>query len=312
MNMGEVEVKQSICFWCKGSCGLRVLMEDGRMVGLEPDPEWPGKVYPPNEACLRRKAAVEYFYHPGRLNYSLKRAGERGEGKWERISWDTALDEIAEKIRNVVDMYGAEAVTQTGGTGRNMPEYGSRFLHLLRSPNYLGQEHICFGGRSTVADTIVGMYPSFSISRKTKCIVLLGVEPLVSRPSVGNVMLEALEEGAKLIVLDPRKTDSAKRAHVWMPVRVGTDAAVLLGMIKVIIDEELYDRDFVENWCHGFDELKEHVGNLTLEWVEEVSGIPPDMVSEAARTYATNRPGSMIEGMGVEHSYTSAQIFHAR
>jgi len=310
--MGGVEVLESVCYWCKGSCGLRVLVKDGKLQSLEPDPSWPDTVYPPNEACLRRKAAVEYFYNPGRLNHPLKRAGERGEGKWEEITWKQALDEIAVKIGEVVKEYGPEAVTTTGGTDRTMPEYGSRFLHLLGSPNYIGQERVCFGGRSTVADAVVGMYPNFSISPKSRCIILLGVEPLVSRPWVGSVMLDAMKNGAKMIVLDPRKTDSAKRSDAWLQVRVGTDAAVLLGMCKVIVDEELYDREFVENWCHGFKELCEHLDGITLEWVEEVSGVPADRVASAARLYANNRPGTMIEGMGIEHSYQSSQIFHAR
>ena len=160
--MGGEEVKESVCYWCKGSCGLQVIVKDGRLVSLEPDPSWPGGVYPSNKACLRRKAAVEYFYHPKRLNHPLKRAGNRGEGKWEQISWEQALDEIADGIRKVIGKYGPEAVASTGGTDRTMPEYGSRFLRLLGSPNYLGQERVCFGGRSTVADTIVGMYPNFS------------------------------------------------------------------------------------------------------------------------------------------------------
>lgn len=118
-----VEVKPTVCFWCKAECGLLAYVKDGVLLKLEEDPEWPIKCYPPTAGCVRRKAAVEYFYHPGRLNYPLKRIGERGEGKWQRIEWKDALDEIADKLARLRDRYGAETLAATGGTARTHDEY---------------------------------------------------------------------------------------------------------------------------------------------------------------------------------------------
>jgi anaerobic selenocysteine-containing dehydrogenase len=112
------EVKPTVCFWCKAECGLLAHVQDGRLLKLEEDPEWPIKCYPPTAGCVRRKAATEYLYHPGRVNYPLKRVGERGEGKWQRIEWKDALDEIAEKLDRLRDRYGGETLGASGGTAR--------------------------------------------------------------------------------------------------------------------------------------------------------------------------------------------------
>jgi thiosulfate reductase/polysulfide reductase chain A len=307
-----VEVKPTVCFWCKAECGLLAYVKDGVLLKLEKDPDWPIKCYPPTAGCVRRKAAVEYFYHPGRLNYPMKRVGERGEGRWQRMEWKDALDEIADKLADLRDRYGPETLAATGGTARTHDEYRARFFNLFGSPNLLGQERICFGPRSIVADAIVGMFPNYSLTRDARCILLLGVEPLTSRPMVAKALLEARAQGAKLIVVDPCQTKSASMADLWLPVRPGTDSALLLGMIRVVVDEELYDKDFAGRWCYGFEDLLERLKEYPLSRVSEITGLPAERIQQAARMYAQNRPACCIEGEGLEHSYTSVQALHAR
>ncbi len=312
MSQGTT-IKKSVCTWCKGECGVLVHSRNGQLIEVEPDPEWPLKIYPPIEGCVRRKAAGEFFYHPDRVNFPLKRAGEKGEGRWKIIPWDQALDEIAGKLQKIKENYGPEAVGLTTGTAyRTEQPPRHRFFHLFGSPNHFSAVTICFGPRANVADAIAGMFPNFSVKPMTKCIVLLGIEPLVSRPYPGHVMLEAKKRGAKLIVIDPARTRSASMADVWLPVRPGTDAALLLGMITVIINEDLYDKEFVDKWCYGFDKLKERANEYPLEKAQTITGIPAEKIAEAARMYASNRPACFLEGMGLEELYNAAEILHAR
>ncbi len=306
------EIKPTVCFWCKAECGLLAHVRDGELLSLEEDPGWPIKCHPPTKGCARRQAAAEYFYHPGRVNYPMKRTGERGEGKWQRIPWPDALDEIAGKLGKLRESYGAETLAASGGTARTHDEYRARFFNLFGSPNLLGQERICFGPRSIVADMITGMFPNYAVSKDTNCVLLLGAEPLIARPMAARAILAAKKRGAKMIVVDPVQTQSARMADLWLPLRPGTDSALLLGMIRVIVDEGLYDRAFVAKWCFGFDKLIERLKEYPLAKVSAITGLSPDFIEAAARMYAANGPACAIEGMGLEHSFTSTQALHAR
>ena len=308
----KLEVKKGLCMWCKGECGVLVYVKENRLVKVEEDPKFPRKTFPPTRTCVRLKAAREYVYHPNRIRYPLKRVGKRGEGKWEKISWKQAFDEIAEKLREIREKYGSEALATTIGTYRTCLEYWARFLNLYGTPNNAGQSQICFGPRSVVANVVCGMFPHYSVSPKTRCIVLLGIEPSVARPITYNLIREARNRGAKLIVVDPRRTLSASQADLWLQIRPGTDCALLLGMINVIIEEKLYDKEFVEKWCYGFEKLKQRVKEYPPKKVSEITQVPEEKIIAAARMYATNKPGSFLEGMGVEQQANNAQTLHAR
>lgn len=262
--------------------------------------------------CIRRASAAEWFYHKNRLSFPLKRAGKRGGGDWETISWDQALDEISEKLGGVCSRYGPEGAGLLSGDNWAQFEYGTRFMNLLGSPNYVGPSPICMGPRANVARAVIGWYPAFSIRPSTRCIVLLGCNTFVGRPILDRVCQEALEKGAKLIVIDPRKTESSKRADLWLQLRPGTDAFLLMAMARVIIEEELFDREFVKNWCYGFNELKARVERFDLDRAQKITWVPAGLIREAARLYASTRPASFIEGMGVEQQANAVSVIHAR
>ncbi len=310
----KTEIKKAVCVWCKAECGVLVHVKDNHLVKAEEDPDWADKVWPATRGCARLKAAKEWFYHPDRLNFPLKRVGGRGEGKWERITWDQAMDEMAEKLKGIISKFGPEAICYTAGTTyKGEISMRARFLHLIGNPiNSTGSAQICFWPRSNIANMVVGMHSEMSVSSKTKCTVLLGCEPIVSRPIVIHHLRLSLKNGGKLIVLDPRLTESAKMADVHLQVRPGTDGAVLLAMINVIITENLYDKDFVEKWCHGFDELKGRAAEYTPEIAEQISEVPAEKIRQAARLYAANRPGAMVEGMGIEELTNNAETLHCR
>ncbi|MFC2060828.1 molybdopterin-dependent oxidoreductase, partial [Chloroflexota bacterium] len=200
------------------------------------------------------------------------------------------------------------------GTGpRTDPSLAQRFHNIIGSPNACRQAQICFHPRVIMGYAIAGYHPEMhGLGSKTKCMVFLGVEPLIARPPVAHNIWAAKRNGAKLIVIDPRRTRSAEMADVWLQLRPGTDCAVLMGMVNVIIKEGLYDKDFVEKWCYGFDQLKVRAEEYSPEKVEVISQVPAEKIREAARVYAQNRPGCFVEGMGLEHLQNSAEALHAR
>jgi len=305
--------KRAVCVWCKAECGLLVDVENRHLASVRPDPDWPRSVYPSPAACPRLRAVKEYIYHPNRLNFPRKRAGARGSGMWETIPWAQALDEIAARTQALADQYGWESIAWARGTGYRTDPYAlGRFFRTLGTPNNCTQGQICYLPRAKMADILTGYFPHYSVRPETRCILVIGTEPLVSRPITAAQIRTARQCGAKLIVIDPRRTRLAEEAELWLPLRPGTDAALLLGMIGVIIDEGLYDQEFVAQWCHGFDALKARVAEYPLSRVAAITQLDPELIASCARLYATTRPGCFVEGLGIEHNPNVAPALQAR
>lgn len=142
--MANLETRKVVCQFCHARCRVLMHIQDGHLVKVEEDTSYPraGTVYPPTNACFRLRGAKEWMYHPDRVNYPLKRVGERGEGKWQQISWEQAFDEIAEKLQRIKDKYGPEAIGITTGTGRTQEELTGRFANTLGTPNLVGSASI--------------------------------------------------------------------------------------------------------------------------------------------------------------------------
>lgn len=314
--MNQKEMIKATCMWCHCHCKVTATVVDGRFEKIDADEEDPrgGLFARTVKACPRARAAAEWVYHPDRLNYPLKRAGDRGEGKWQRISWDQALDEIAAKLGEIKETFGAEAIATSLGTARTHDEYRARFFSLLGAVNFIGQERICWSVNHAVSMAVLG-WPSNTRAVTpglTKCILLIGANPHRSNTLFWLMILEAMRRGTKLIVIDPRYTGSAEKADIWLRPRPGTDVALLLGMIRVILEEGLYDKEFVKRWCHGFDRLLERVRDYPQEKVAEITSVPPRQIREAARMYATLKPGLVYSFMGLEHHYNNVQALHAK
>jgi anaerobic selenocysteine-containing dehydrogenase len=271
-----------------------VEVRNGRLVRITEDKEHPAAELLSRviRACPRARMATEWFYHPERLNYPLKRIGERGEGKWQRISWEQALDEIAAKLRNIKESYGAEAIATSKGTGRTDDYYRARFFNLLGSPNNIGQGMICWSVNNMVSSAIVG-WPSNNIVYRpdiTRCLLLIGTNPAQSVLRSWLSILDAKKQGAKIIVIDPRRTETAARADIWLQLRPGTDTALLMGMINVIITEGLYDREFVDKWCYGFEKLAERAQEYSPEKVAEITLVLADKASSLSQSDGAGTP----------------------
>lgn len=306
--------KKVVCIQCHNACRLAATVEDGRLINVEPDEDFPGtkSSYPITKGCPRRRNVIEYFYHPGRLNYPLKRVGQRGENRWQEISWDDALGEIGQKMKRIVDQYGPEAIATTSGTGRTHDEIRQRFFNILGSPNHTGAGQICYGPFCVMSSVLFGWRVFPVVRPNTKCILLWGG----GGPRYWDIFWKAAkqarkEHGTKIIVIDPRGVDSVKHADLWLQIRPGTDCALALGMINHIIAEGLYDQDMVENWCTGFDELQQRAGEYPIDKVAEITWVAAEQIRQAAEWYATLKPAATSHGMGIEHLGNSIETLHA-
>jgi len=313
----KVEVKKAICMWCHCHCRVSVHIKDGELIKIDVDEELPqGNLLATTvKACPRARAAAEWFHHSDRLNYPLKRMGEKGEGKWQRISWDQALDEIARKLAELKSIYGPETLAFTMGTYRTHQEYTARFFNLFGSPNLVGgPANVCFCPANVISAAMYGWPGNQPWLRPelTKCLLLLGANPSESHRLLWYAILATQKAGAKLIVVDPRRTKLAERADIWLQPRPGTDGALIMAMINVIITEELYDKEFVERWCHGFDKLVARARDYTPEKVAEITWLPAEKIREAARLYATSKPAATFDTMGIEQLPNNAETMQAR
>jgi anaerobic selenocysteine-containing dehydrogenase len=317
--MGEEEVKRAFCEMCHSRCRVVVHSKDGRLAKIEEDPSYPlvDAVFPPTRACLRLKGVKEEFYHPDRLKFPLKRIGEKGEGKWEQISWPKALDEIAERLKNIKGKYGAEAVAATGGTGHTHEQFLTRFLNLFGSPNFVGASTICSAPFVTTSLATFGwslrhrIQLSLEKKASTQCVLIVGQNPQESYPRIWKSLRDAKEKGVKIIVIDPRKTQTTELADLWLQIRPGTDTALLMAMINVVIQEDLYDKKFVEKWCYGFDKLAERVREYPPERIAKITWLTAERIREAAKMFALNGPGVSISGMGLEHQQNGLEGIQA-
>ncbi|WP_309493228.1 molybdopterin-dependent oxidoreductase [Candidatus Hecatella orcuttiae] len=305
---------KTICQACHCECGVLVHVENERVVKIEGDP-----AFPLNRGfiCVKGEKYSEFVEHLDRLKHPLKRVGERGGGKWRRISWDQALNEIAEKLTEIKEKYGSESIASIHGTGPRPTLYSTCLLvYALNSPNVGSVDlHICFAPSLIAENCTFGKSVMMEVGpdyENANCIVVWGGNPVVSHPPRGMEIIEAKQKrNVKLIVIDPRKTVLASQADLWLQVRPGTDVALALGMIYVILEEELYDKEFVEKWCHGFDALKEHLKQYPPERVADITWISAEKIKEAARIYATTKPAVLHHRVAVEHNLNSTQTNRA-
>jgi len=297
------ETRRSYCGLCHPRCGTLLHFENDRVVKVTGDPNHP---VTRGAICPRARLMPEHLYHQDRLNYPLKRVGGKGGGKWQRLTWDQALDEVAEKLVALRDRHGAETLAFTHGTKRTYHWDQRRFFNLFGSPNTCGANNICMcPSYATDYATYGGMV--WSEVMGARCIVIWGKGPSNSEPTGTYAkMSRARQQGAKLIVIDPRRTKEAEMADFWLQIRPGTDVALMLGWIRLIIEEDLFDREFVEKWTTGFEDLRAAAAMYTPEKVSEITMVPTELILGAARLYATTKPAVIPFGYGLDKQGVNA------
>ncbi len=295
---------RSCCRMCHGGCGVIIYLKDGRVAKIAGDPACPINH---GTLCSKGLASAQLVYHPGRLTYPVKRIGNRGEGNWARISWDEALNIIAERILSYKEKHGAESIVLSYGTARENGAMIYRFANLLGSPNVLNAAHFCYGPRIATSMITCGGNPVIDYEKHPRCILMWGNNVVISNPDCykGESFSVAGDAGARLIVVDPRMTRAAARADLWLQLRPGTDAVLALGIINVIITENLYDRKFVESFVHGWPEFVERVMQYPLEYAEEVTRVKKEQIIEAARLFAKTKPAAIQWGVAIEQQVNS-------
>jgi anaerobic selenocysteine-containing dehydrogenase len=297
-----------------GGCGCEIYVQNGKVTRVEGDKNHP---FNQGRLCAKGLAISQYIYHPDRVLYPLKRIGERGEGKWQRITWDEAYDTIEKKLKDIRDKYGAESVIFCQGTGRDIGGPITFLMYAYGSPNWVQvglAGHACYTPRLGAMFATQGQYSVADCSQflekrydspewtPPKYIIMWAQNPAAGCHDgfYGHWIIDCMKRGSKLITIDPRATWFTTRSEVHLQNRPGTDGAIALGMLNVIINEGIYDKAFVEKWCYGFDELKERVQEYTPEKVEKISWVPADLLRKAARLYARNKPSAIQWGEPVD------------
>ena len=312
MASGDGEFR-SVCRVCHGGCAARVTVADGRVARVRP---WPGSPFNLGRMCVKGLSTPAAMYHPDRLRHPLRRVGPRGSGRFVPVSWDEALDAIAGKLDDFRRETGPESVALGQGTGRHHYFHVIRFANTFGTPNWYepGLAN-CFIPRITVSNLTYGGFVTADYYGDVapRTILFWGHNPLVSSADgeLAFPAARALKQGAYGIAVDPRRSETAKRCGLWLPIRPGTDAALALGMIRAIIEEGWYDREFVEAWTTGFADLRQRVAAATPDWVREVTGVPAAAMLEAARRYALEKPSVLEWGVSLEQNPNSLQTVRA-
>jgi anaerobic selenocysteine-containing dehydrogenase len=289
-------------------CGIYAYVAQGRFTRVEGMKESPlneGRI------CAKAHAAPQWVYSPQRLKYPLRRVGKKGEGKFERISWDLALDLIAHKLKEQKEKYGPESLAILSPARRSYSEFLYRFLMAHGSPNY-GHSGICAMQKAFAFSYTLGTPPLPDISQ-SNLIVIWGKQPVYSGSTRGNLkgILDARDRGAKIISIKPTMEPDVAISDLWIPVRPGTDAALALAMLHVIVREKLYDTEFVSRWTYGFERLETHIGKYPPAWAAPITGIPEKDIVALARTYANTKPACIDHGNGLEHAPSSNNAVRA-
>ena len=255
--MIENGIVRTTCAICHCDCGVLAHVENGKITRIEGNPDSPTSK---GTLCPKGLASLEFLNHPNRLRHPLRRAGERGEGRWKRITWDEALDTIADKMNRAKAESGPESVLWLRGAAKGMQDFVfTRIANAFGSPNITSMAYNCYHPRMNGMKLTVGDFISPDYDHPPACILVWGANPQATVPPVYNRIRSAQAKGAKLIVIDPFETELATEATRWLKPRPGTDMALALGMIHVIVNEKLYDEAFVSGWTYGFEELKKHV-----------------------------------------------------
>jgi len=302
-----VDTVNTICQSCYFYCGLKVQREGNRIVRIDGLPE-----HSVNRGtiCAKGLAAQQLVTDPNRLTQPLRRVGARGGGGWEYITWDEALDCIASEMRAAARDDGPESVVYHRGHAPGWVttmNYVSRFMNVFGSPNVLTHAHLCFAPRAIAHASTYGGVPEPDFDG-ADCILLWGFNPAYT--SVANYarrIADAKARGAKLVVVDPRFTPTAAKADLWLQPKPSTDVALAMGIVKVMIEEQLYNKRFIDEFTVGFDQLAEHVGLIELDKAAVMTGVPVDLIRQAARLISAGSQTVVKEGNGLDQHINVVQ-----
>lgn len=304
--------KNTICGMCGNACGMEVSLDNDRITEVR---GFPDHIASKGGLCPKGAASVEYEYDSKRITSPLLQKGERGSDNWKEISWDRALKVIADRLLDAKDNHGAKSIVWHRGAA---PRWGSnwsyvqRLMNVLGSPNYGSHDHLCYTPRVIAHKATYGGMPVPDYEN-TSLMILWGINPMASSlPNQGRRVINALDRGAELVVIDPRYSSTASKADLFLQPRPGTDGALALGITNHIIDQGLHQEDFVERYTHGFEEFKSLIADYDLGKVSDITGVPMEKIREVAELYSSSSPGAALEdGNGLEQHTNVVQTTRA-
>ena len=325
VNTSTQYTRRGICGICPAGCWIKAFYDDnGRIVKLEPDDDPIMGI-----TCKLAEHVYDIVYSPDRLQYPMKRKGNRGNYDFERITWDQAFEEIVENLERIKAESAPEATAIYTGVGcfeqafcdifqpaGVLTSSASSVLFPFGSPNTMGVGALCYVSYGMIAPHITTgkiLPDMFNDIENSELIVVWGANPATDLPPIDmKRILEARRRGAEIVVIDPRKTATAKLtdAH-WIPIRPGTDGALALALCNILIEEELYDDEFVTDWTFGFEEFSRYVQHFRPEATEEITGVAPDRISLLARKLAAAKGASQYMYTGLEYSNSGVQAIRA-
>ncbi|MDZ7760623.1 MAG: molybdopterin-dependent oxidoreductase [Desulfovermiculus sp.] len=288
-----------------GGCNLQIQLNNGRITSLKGNPDG---YLNAGYICPKGRALAEVHDHPQRLTTPLLRTGERGENTWRKAEWEEALEVIVRNLDRVRARDGARSVAFCQGMPKGLEHFGLiRLANTFGSPNVVAVQDVCHAPRELTGRAMSGFYPVADLHNPTELILLWGSNSRATNEEgiINSQLTTRLKEGARLVVIDPRRTELAQRADLWLPVRPGMDHALALGFLKVITTEGLWDREFVTAWTVGFEELKTYLADISLDWVAKTTGVDQELIQEAARAYAQATPACLAWGNAVEQIPTA-------
>lgn len=319
-----VEEKRGICGICPAGCWVKVGVEDGKLISMEPD-----EGHPLGMICRRGQHAPEIVHGRARLRHPLKRVGPKGTYEFQRVGWDEAYEGIVAEMERIRTTYGPEAMSIYTGRGAfelslcdiyqprgAAVSSASNVLFPFGSPNTMGVGALCYVSFAMIAPHVTMgrmLVNMFTDMENADLLLVWGANPATDSPPLDMHRLEtAHQRGAETVVIDPRRTETALRTDAeWIPIRPGTDGALALGMINILVEEELYDEDFAENWTRGFPELCTYVQHFPLQVVGAITGVPADTVRTLARRIAGAGGAAPVMYTGLEYSNSGIQAIRA-
>jgi formate dehydrogenase (coenzyme F420) alpha subunit len=287
------KVVKTLCKMCWIQCGMNAYVKDGKVIKVTGMKEHPMNQ---GELCVKGEHSLEWLYNKERLQYPQLKVN----GKFEKIGWDKALDILASKIKEGKQKYGDDSLIFCFGDPVGIVAtcgamLGERFCDAFGTRYRSGPNTYCYVIRGKAALSTMGKFENPD-AEESKCIILWGHNPQDSIFPYARLMNNAIKKGAKLIVIDPRRTEFAKQANIHAQPRPGSDCALGLAFINVIIEEKLYDKEFVDKWCYGFKELAERVKEFTPENAEKITWVPANKIREMARLFAKTKPACIVQG----------------
>ncbi len=290
-----IEIKKSLCAICDSGpsshCGISAYVKDGRVIKIE------GSDRNPNygSLCSKGSATRQYIYHSDRIRTPLIKRGDRETGRLEPASWNEAMDLIASRLLAIKDESGPESIVFYAGYPKWFRPFLKRLTHNFGSPNYMTESSVCYTAKVMANKLVYGNIGNEDI-KNSKCLLVWSTNFFHSHTADAWQVIEAKERGCKIIDVGPLASHMANIADIHLRIRPGTSGALALGMAHIIINEALYDNEFISRWSVGFSEYREYVNEFSPQVTEQITGVPADKIIQAARIYATTKPAAMVNG----------------